>query len=178
MSNASRSVSVIGLCATLALPDDFGEGWEYRRVRLFSEGHAYAGSYQGEDLENFAHEALGRIDGISESTIYPGFCSVQIEYKEFSEVEAMRRKLQELVDAFPPRRGPDVTVRGSNYYDSKVTLCDLSGDDEAESAPIPLREYLVAHVPMASTHPAVSFDGVIDAELLALLPKDDVLQAV
>lgn len=34
--------------ATLELPDDFGEGWDYRNVRLFASGHVYAGSYSGE----------------------------------------------------------------------------------------------------------------------------------
>lgn len=178
MKEAARRVLVGGLSATLTLPDDFGEGWEYRNVRLFGQGHAYAGSYQGEDLENFAHDALQRIDGIAETTICPGLdCRVRIEYQDFSEVEVMRSKLQALVDAFPPRKGPDVTVRGSNFYDSKVTLCDLAGDDD-ESEPIPLREYLVAHVPMANTHPAVSFDGVIDPELSAFLPRPEALHAV
>lgn len=169
MNEAERRVSVSGLSATLNLPDDFGDGWEYRNVRLFAQGHSYAGSYLGEELCNFAHEALSRIEGISETTICPGqCCSVTIEYEDFHEVEAMRKKLQELVDAFPPRKGPDVTVRGSNFYDSKVTLCDVDDEDDEGSAPVPLREYLVMHVPMANTHPAVAFDGVIDSDLQAL----------
>ena len=169
-----RKVVVGQLKATLELPDDFGEGWDYRNVRLFASGHVYAGSYSGEELCNFATEALDRLPGLNEVTLYKGLrCAVTVEYERVEEITALQAKLQAIVDAFPPRTQPDITVRGSSYLDAVVTEQDPSDLDDEGTAPVSLRVYLATRVPMPETHPAISYEGVIDAELLPLVSGRD-----
>lgn len=100
-------------------------------------------------------------------------CAVTVEYEQVDEITALQAKLQAIVEAFPPRTQPDITVRGSSYLDAVVTEQDPSDLDGEGTAPVSLRVYLATRVPMPETHPAISYEGVIDAELLPLVSGRD-----
>ncbi|WP_157896770.1 hypothetical protein [Acidovorax carolinensis] len=155
----SRKVALSSTTLTFALPDDFGRGWDYTRVVLHAASHAWAGSYDRSVNENFAHEALQRVTGIDGSSLYVGMnCTATFQVNSISEASAIQSRLQEIVDAFPPRDNRDITVRGSNYFDSVVTEYDAAGE---ETGCIPFRAYLATRVPLATTtHPALAGEDI------------------
>ncbi|HDR9758719.1 hypothetical protein KDX16_32020 [Burkholderia vietnamiensis] len=160
-----RKVSLASMSLKFQLPDDFGAGWDYRRVICYPQGHAYAGSYDRDEIGNFAHDALGRIEGLSESALYVGAnCNATFEVDSLAEANGIETALQRIVDAFPVRPERHIDIRGANHWDSRVSEYF---DDQENSVveDVPFRAYLVQHVPLSSEHAAI--DGASTDDVLA-----------
>lgn len=149
----NRQVTISATVIRMSLPNDFGEGWDYNNVKLYSASNSYSQGYERTDNANFAHEALERVKGINSTRLYPGMCCfIEFGIKNLEDINAMHKKVQAVVDAFPVQKQNQITVRGSNYPDSIVNV--LSKDFSAEViSDMPLMLYMAKHVPMAETHP-------------------------
>jgi hypothetical protein len=169
-----QKVSLSQLTLTFSLPDDFGSGWDYRKVMLYGAGHAWAGSYNRDENENFAHETLHRMPGVDQTSLHVGTsCTVSFMVNNINEASEIQLRLQAIVDAFPQRESRDITVRGSHFYDSEVTEHDAAGKEVIQ---MPFLAYLAKHVPLAaSTHPALEGEDIptVLAELEADKPTTE-----
>lgn len=156
----STKVTLSQMALTFSLPDDFGSGWDYENITLYGPGHAWAGSYNRQENANFAHEALHRIQGIDQTSLYVGTsCTARFVVEKIEEASEIQSRLQALVDAFPRRENREITVRGSHFYDAEVTEYDRVADEEVIR--MPFLAYLAKHVPLAAeTHPALKGEDI------------------
>lgn len=151
-----RSVELGATTLTFSLPDDFGTGWEYTNVSLYGASHAWAGSYNKSENENFAVDVLMNLSGIESSSIFVGqSCTVDFKVNTISEAEAIQLRLQAVVDAFPAVPERQISVRGSNFFDSKVTEHDANDPEIELVSDMPYLQYLAKYIPMAETLPAL-----------------------
>lgn len=153
----SRAVSLSETTLTFSLPDDFGAGWEYVNQRLHGASHAWAGSYDKSESANFAHEALMQVQGVDSSYLATGMtCNVSFVVNDIAEAVAIQSRLQAVVDAFESKPERSISVRGSNFYDSKVTEYDANDPDVEIVSDMPYLNYLAKYVPLAEALPALS----------------------
>lgn len=153
----SRAVSLSETTLTFSLPDDFGAGWEYVNQRLHGASHAWAGSYDKSESANFAHEALMQVQGVDSSYLATGMtCNVSFVVNDIAEAVAIQSRLQAVVDAFESRPERSISVRGANFYDSKVTEYDANDPDVEIVSDMPYLNYLAKYVPLAEALPALS----------------------
>ena len=153
-----RAVTLTHRTLIFSLPDDFVSGWEYRSVHLFAQGHAWAGSYDKDEMRNFAHEVLLQMPGIESSYLAVGLsCTVEfkVPVEDMNASEAISSSLQTVIDAFDNRPERTISVRGSNFYDSKVTEHDADDPEIEVVSDMPYLNYLAKYVPMAETLPAL-----------------------
>lgn len=156
-AKASRAVSLSETTLTFSLPDDFGAGWEYVNQRLHGASHAWAGSYDKSESANFAHEALMQVQGVDSSYLATGMtCNVSFVVNDIAEAVAIQSRLQAVVDAFESKPERSISVRGSNFYDSKVTEYDANDPDVEIVSDMPYLNYLAKYVPLAEALPALS----------------------
>lgn len=152
-----RTVSLSGTTVTFTLPDDFGQGWDYTNVSLYGASHAWAGSYNKSEGENFAHEVLLQMPEIESSYLAVGLdCNVKCTIADLSEAAAIQTRLQAVVDAFSVRPAREISIRGSNFYDGKVTEYDANDPEIEVVSDMPYLNYLAKYVPLAETLPALS----------------------
>lgn len=155
--DVSRAVSMAETKITFSLPDDFGEGWEYDNVVLFGSSHQWGGSYNKTESGNFAHDVLLQLKEIDSSFLCVGLtCNVECKVKTISDAAEIQARLQKVVDAFSVRPTRQISVRGSNFYDSKVTEYDANDPEIEVVSDMPYLNYLAKHVPRAETLPALS----------------------
>lgn len=152
-----RSVAISGMTLNFTLPDDFGQGWGYTNVILYGASEAYAGSYKSEQLANFAHEALLQLPEIDSSYLEPGLsCNVDVKVDSLADAAAIQERLQAVVDAFKVRPDRMITVRGSHFYDSKVTEYEDNGSEVPVVNDMGFLNYLAKYVPLAEKLPALT----------------------
>lgn len=171
----SKSQVTIGIIKmTFSLPASFGEGWSYSRTLSFPAGHAFAGSYNRSEDGNFAEDALQvLLSGRSEVSWYfsPGLCNnVELEVKDLAEASAIQAALQSLVDDFSAAPMElRIQIRGSNSQDSLVSVYSEADLDAELITDMPMRTFLVKHVPRGKAHPWVSYQGRIDNDLQSII---------
>ena len=154
--NDGRSVALAATTLTFSLPIDFGKGWEYSNAILYGASHAWAGSYNKTESENFAHEALMLLPEIESSYLHVGLnCNVDCKVTALSDVAAIMGRLQAVVDAFSVRPEREISVRGSNFYDCKVTEYDPNDPEIEVVSNMPYLSYLAKYVPLAEQRPAL-----------------------
>ena len=153
----NRSVSLTQITLTFSLPDDFGKGWDYEVVQLYSASHSWAGSYEKTLSGNFAHLALMQVQGVRSSYLSPGWaCNVDFTVNDIAEAAAIQTRLQDIVDAFENRPERNISVRGSNFYDYKVTEYDANDPENEIVSDMPYLNYLARYVPLAEKLHALS----------------------
>ena len=153
-----RAVTLTHRTLIFSLPDDFGSGWEYRNVKLFGQGHAWAGSYDKDETGNFAHDVLLQVQGIQSSYLAVGLSCIvdfKVPIEDMTSAEVISSRLQSVVDAFDNRPERTISVRGSNFYDAKVTEHDANDPETEVVSDMPFLNYLAKYVPMAETLPAL-----------------------
>lgn len=154
-----RSVAVAKITLTFSLPSDFGVGWGYTNVRLYGASHAWAGSYDKSENGNFAHEVLMQLPEVTSANLEAGpTCSVDVEINTntLAEAAAIQSRLQAVVDAFAALPERCISVRGSNFYDSKVTEYGVNDSEIEVVSDMPYLDYLAKYVPLAEYLPALS----------------------
>ena len=156
-ANESRAVSLAETTLTFSLPDDFGLGWEYTNMRLYGAHHAWAGSYDKSESANFAHDALMQLPEVQSSYLCIGLtCNVDCKVTALTEAAAIQSRLQAVVDAFENRPERQISVRGSNFYDARVTEHDANDPEIEVVSDMPYLNYLAKYVPLAEALPALS----------------------
>jgi hypothetical protein len=150
---SENTVSLASVKLTFTLPDDFGTGWAYSH--LFNHRR---------ETENFAHQALWRIEGLDETNLYVGTsCSASFIVESMSEASAIEARLQALVEAFPARVQRQTCARGMHYAETIVSEW-VDDEDDPVVDNVPLALYLVKFVPLGNEHPAVDGRGIEELE--------------
>lgn len=159
----SRKVELSGTTLTFSLPDDFGIGWDYSYIRVYGASHQWAGSYDKTEVANFAHEALLKLPEVNAANLMIGLsCSVECQVTDVAAVVELQSRLQAVVDAFPVQPERQISIRGSHFYDSKVTEYDPEDFDIERVSDMPYLSYLAKYVPLAELRPELTDHDLID----------------
>ena len=98
-----------------------------------------------------------QVQGVDSSYLATGMtCNVSFVVNDIAEAVAIQSRLQAVVDAFESRPERSISVRGANFYDSKVTEYDANDPDVEIVSDMPYLNYLAKYVPLAEALPALS----------------------